>query len=242
MESKDLKEILGQSAKEIISDGLGLTPNHSGKILCPLHSEKTPSMSWFKDGMMWRCHGCGEKIDIYRYYTEFENMNFIQAKERIMDITGQTELNIFAPTNRAEKKTYVLPVIKARELSQEGIDLMAVRKITKETLEEWRVSESTWNGSRVYVFPYWRDAKESIVHITYREIKEKGFKGGCEKGTEPILWGMWHIDDWRPLVITEGQPDAMAIWQSGYTNVVSAPSGANNLTWIETCWEWLKGR
>ena len=104
MESKDLKELLGQSAREIISTGLNLSPNKSGMILCPLHSEKTPSMSWFKNGLMWRCHACGEKIDIYRYYTEFEGMSFIQAKEKVMDLTGQTELNVFAPSNRAVKK------------------------------------------------------------------------------------------------------------------------------------------
>ena len=74
---------------------------------------------------MWRCHGCGEKIDIYRYYTEFEVMSFVEAKEKVMDLTGQTELKVFAQTNRAEKKTYNLPDISFRPLSQEAIDLMA---------------------------------------------------------------------------------------------------------------------
>jgi len=32
----------------------------------------------------------------------------------------------------------------------------------------------------------------------------------------------------------------MAIYQSGYKNVVSVPSGSNNLTWIDNCWEWLQ--
>lgn len=242
MDAKDLKEILGQTARDIIANGLNFHPNHAGKVKCPLHSEKTASMGWFRDGMMWRCHGCGGQIDIYRYYTEFENMNFIQAKERIMDITGQTELSIFAPANRAERKTYDLPNVQTRPLSQKAIDLMAVRKITANTLEEWDVRESTWNGSDVYVFPYSRDSEQDPTHVTYREVKAKGFKGGCEKNTEPILWGMWHVEDGKPLILTEGQPDAMAVWQSGYRNVVSAPSGANNLTWIETCWEWLKGR
>ena len=242
MESKDLKELLGQSAREIISTGLNLSPNKSGMILCPLHSEKTPSMSWFKNGLMWRCHACGEKIDIYRYYTEFEGLSFIQAKEKVMDLTGQTELNVFAPSNRAVKKAYDLPKIKYRDLSQEAIDLMAVRKITKDTLDAWGVRESTWNGANVYVFPYYREQDTELIHVTYREIRARGFKGGCEKNTEPLLWGMDHIEKGKPLLITEGQPDAMAIWQSGYHNVVSAPSGANNLTWIETCWEWLKGR
>lgn len=243
MDAKDLKELLGQRAKEIISAGLNLNPNHSGMAKCPLHDDKKPSMSWFNNGMMWRCHACGGQIDIYKYYADFEYLSFVQAKEKVMDLTGETRL--FEPTGIAAKKSYNIPVIETRPLSQEAIDLMEVRKITKQTLDDWGIKEASWNGSNVYVFPYHKEQNTALTHVTYREIKSKGFKGGCEKGTEPILWGMDHTlpeSFKKPLVITEGQPDAMAVWQSGYTNVVSAPSGANNLTWINTCWEWLKGR
>lgn len=230
-----LKESLGQRARDIILSGLSRSPNKSGAINCPLHQDKHPSMSWFKSGLMWRCHACGGKIDIYDYFTDFENLSFVQAKEKVAEMVGYT-----LEPDRAAKKQYSLPQIKMRELSQEAFGLMSVRKITKETLDAWQVKESTWNGSNVYVFQYYHE--EILRYVSYREIKPGGFKGGCEKNTEPILWGMWHVEDDKPLVITEGQPDAMAIWQSGYKNVVSIPSGANNLTWIDTCWDWLKDR
>lgn len=239
-ESVQIKESLGQRAKEIIASGLNFNPNGSGMVKCPLHTDKHPSMSWFKEGLMWRCHACQGQIDIYEYYTKFENISFIDAKRKVSELTGYSlEATREAP-NRATKKQYSLPNIKMRELSQEAIDLMAIRHIAKETLEAWKVKEHTWNNANVYVYQYFD--QDILKHVTYREIKAGGFKGGCEKNTEPILWGMWHVVDGKPLVITEGQPDAMAIWQSGYKNVVSAPSGANNLTWITTCWEWLKGR
>ena len=237
MEAKDLKQLLGVRAKEIILNGLGLNPNKSGFIKCPLHNDHKPSMSWFNDGMMWRCNSCHKHIDIYSYYTDFENISFVQAKDKIMELVGVNDLD---KPNRAVKKTYTIPCIRTRELSKEALDIMAVRMLTKETLDAWRVKEATWNGTNVYVYQYYQN--DIIKHVSYREIKNHGFKGGCEKNTEPILWGMWHVKNDKPLVITEGQPDAMAIWQSGYKNVVSAPSGANSLTWIETCWEWLKGR
>lgn len=231
----ELKESLDQRAKDIILVGLNLTPNHSGFILCPLHQEKTPSMSWYKDGLMWRCHACGGKIDIYDYLTKFENLSFIEAKEKVADMIDFT-----LEPNRVAKKQYSLPQVVMRELSQEAIDLMAVRKITKETLDAWQVKESTWNGVNVFVFQYFQDG--ILKYVSYREIKQGGFKGGCEKNTEAILWGMWHTEDNKPLVITEGQCDTLAVWQSGYKNVISIPNGANNLAWIENCWEWLKGR
>lgn len=235
-DSTHLKELLGQRAKEIIANGMNLTQNKSGMVKCPFHSpDKHPSMSWFKDGLMWRCHTCLGKIDIYDFYTTHENLNFIEAKKKVEELTGYSLEPI-----RATKKQYNLPAIKTRELSEEAIELMKIRGITKETLEEWKVRESTWKGSNVYVYQYFHN--ETLKHVSYREIKAGGFKGGCELNTEPILWGMWHVEDSKPLVITEGQPDAMAVWQSGYKNVVSVPSGAMALTWIDTCWEWLKDK
>jgi twinkle protein len=32
----------------------------------------------------------------------------------------------------------------------------------------------------------------------------------------------------------------MAVWEAGYKNIVSVPSGSNNFTWIDNCWEWLQ--
>ena len=60
------------------------------------------------------------------------------------------------------------------------------------------------------------------------------------KGTQPILFGMDMCSFTRPLIITEGQLDAMSLYEAGETNVVSVPSGADNLDWIEACWPWLE--
>ena len=236
LDAAELKEDLGQRAKDIISRGLNLKEVR-GMVICPLHNEKNPSMSWFKEGMMWKCHACGEQVDIYRYYTDFENIDFIEAVEKVAELVGKGGEKHFQ--NKTPKKTYILPNIQTAELTEPLINYMAKRKITKQTLAEWGVKQAKFNGKDVYMFPYYKDSK--LTYISYREPIKGGLKGGCEKDTMPILWGMQHIDKKKPLVITEGQPDAMAIWQSGYKNVVSVPSGSNNLTWIDNCWEWLQG-
>lgn len=234
MDAEEIKERLGERAKDIIARGLNLHPNRSGMVKCPIHNDKNPSMSWFRKGLMWRCHACDENIDIYRYYTEFEGMTFIEAKNKVAEMVGMSEEKPI----RIVKSGYDLPKIQMTDLSEKAIKYMNVRKITKETLEDWKVKQSTFMGKDVYVFQYFD--KDILKFVSYREIGKGGLKGGCERNTESILWGMWHIDKTKPLVITEGQPDAMAVWQSGYKNVVSVPSGANNLQWIDNCWEWLK--
>lgn len=236
MDSERLKTLLGSRAKDIIASGYGFKPNKQGKALCPIHSEKTPSMNWFEPGLAWKCHGCGESIDIYRYYTEFEKMTFKEALAKVAELTGQEDLERIAP-----KKEFALPNIVTRELSEESINYMRLRKIEKETIEAWQVKEIDRKGAKALVFQYFeRSSDKNPTFVSYREPKKDGVKGGCEANTKAILWGMWHIDKEKPLVICEGQPDAMAIWQSGYRNVVSVPMGSKNLNWIDYCWDWLQ--
>ena len=65
MDSATIKKDLGIRAKNIISNGLRLNVSKNGKASCVFHKDLNPSMSWFNDGLMWRCHSCNEQIDIY---------------------------------------------------------------------------------------------------------------------------------------------------------------------------------
>ena len=232
-DAAELKQELGDRAKSIIAEGLGFKEDRSKKVLCPLHPDKYPSMSWFEDGLMWRCHACQGTIDIYSYYTDFKHMTFVEAVEEVRKLLGKP------PEKPIARKEFVIPKIKTRELTEPLLSYMASRKINKETLESWEVKEATWNNKERYAFQYF-DEQKKLIYVSFREPGKGGEKGGCIANTKAILWGMWHIDKSKPLVICEGQPDAMAIWQSRYKNVVSVPSGANNLTWIDNCWDWLQ--
>lgn len=235
MDSGNLKEKLGGKAKNIILQGLNLTENREKKILCPLHAEKTPSMSWFSKGLMFRCHACQGKLDIYDYYMTFEHLSFQQALQKVADYLGE----VIEPI-KSDKKEFKKPNIKQKPLQKEFIEYMKKRKITKETLDYWKVKQRNWNGKEVYVFNHFNHEKK-LEFVSYRGLGDSGIKGGCVPNTKPILWGMWHIDRSKPVVFTEGHIDCMSVWQSGYKNVVSVPNGSNNLKWIDNCWEWLEG-
>jgi twinkle protein len=74
--------------------------------------------------------------------------------------------------------------------------------------------------------PYVRNG--SLVYKKYRGIKEKTFK--CDAGHSPFVWNIDVLDDEvfkrDPLIITEGEFDAMAAMQAGYLRVISVPNGA----------------
>jgi twinkle protein len=234
VDAKVYRERLGKRAKDIISFGMNLRVK-KGVAHCPYHKDDTPSFSWYDEGLFWKCFGCGEKVDIYRYLQDYKGTTFQGALKEVAGMTGGGhELEV-------KRKEYKKPQITTSELSKEAIEYMSFRKISEQTLKDWKVTQKNWNGKECYVFSYYNTDNE-LEYVSYREIGKgkKVLKGGCEADTKPILWGMWHIDTDKPLVITEGQPDAMAIWESGYKNVVSVPSGSNNLTWIDNCWDFLE--
>lgn len=208
--------------------------DNKGKMYkCPIHDDKKPSMSWFEDGLMFKCHACNGKIDIYSYFMDYEHLSFKESVERVAGLLGE---NIY---KEPIKPKVSKPNVETTELSDKAIKYMESRKINKDTLSALGVKERNWNGQQVYVFEYFNEKKE-LEFVSYRGIGKGAIKGGCESNTKPILWGMDSIDVTKPVVITEGQPDRMAVWQSGYKNVVSVPSGSNNFKWIENCWEWIQ--
>lgn len=236
--AQDYKRTLSNRARDIIAYGLNLEKYNAAKneACCPFHKEKTPSFKWNDKEYFWKCFGCGEVMDVYKYLQEFKGMSFTDAVKEVAEMVGAStpQLN----TNNKPKQ-YKKPNVDMHELSPEAIKYMESRKISEQTLKDLRVKQRTWNGKQCYVFQYFDD-KGELQHVTYREIGKGGMKGGCEKDTKSILWNMWQIDKDKPVIITEGQPDLMAIWEAGYKNVVSVPSGSNNMTWIDNCWEWLQ--
>jgi len=68
-----------------------------------------------------------------------------------------------------------------------------------------------------------------------------GQKAWREKGGKAVFWGMDECDPKKPLIICEGEFDALALDEAGLENVVSVPSGAEDLTCIASCWDWCNG-
>ena len=142
--------------------------------------------------------------------------------------------------SQAQKKNYVKPdPEKIYPMTDEIVAYFKKRKISEQTLLDWKIG-ATKDGN--IIFPFYRD--EVLTYVKYRKpkrlTKEDGPKEWAEASTEPILYGMDMTTFNKPLVITEGEIDALSIYEAGYSNVVSVPAGCNNLDWINLCWDWLE--
>lgn len=134
---------------------------------------------------------------------------------------------------------YKVPDVKLLPPTEEIYQYFEKRKISRKTVDEYGISS---DQSGTIVFPFYKNG--NLTYVKYRKPKkptpeEAKRKEWQEKDTMPILFGMDLCSFNRPLIITEGQIDAMSLYEAGIMNAVSVPSGCDNMNWIEPCYEWL---
>ena len=128
-------------------------------------------------------------------------------------------------------------------------------------MSDWKIGADKKGN---IVFPFYRDGvltfvkyrtpKKYETQLSEYEAKLKKAKGEeldelkkhkpkkewRMSNTESILFGMDMTTFNKPLVITEGQMDCLSLYEAGVSNVVSVPSGCDDLNWITSCWDWLE--
>ena len=114
----------------------------------------------------------------------------------------------------------------AEMLKESHAAILEKRGLDIELLVDLGVESSARLGGDCIAIPYRRAGK--IVNTKYRTISgEKRF--AQEKNGEKCFWNVDVLDDdtlTGPLIITEGEFDAVAAMQAGYQRVVSVPDGA----------------
>ena len=190
------------------------------------------------------CHG-GNNRDRYTFALNLTQGVYVckrgscGARGRFEELARRfgEQTEIIRPPGKA-KKQYVLPDVALKPLTDEIIDYFAKRKISRETLDAFRIGSDDKGN---IVFPFYRD--NVLVYVKYsapRKPLPKEKKEWQAHNAQPILFGMDLCAFSQPLIITEGQIDCLSLYEAGIRNVVSVPSGCSNLDWIDTCWEWLE--
>lgn len=150
-------------------------------------------------------------------------------------------------------KAYVLPqyIYTEPEQTTEGLAYMInERKISKTTLTAWKISEydqyipAEQAAVPCICFPYYKN--DVVVNIKYRSLN-KGFK--MVSDAELVMYGLQTLPQRNTptkakVIITEGEIDALSVFESGYKHVLSVPNGAskgnNNLQYLDNSAEYLE--
>ena len=144
-------------------------------------------------------------------------------------------------TREGRQRNYRKLPQRILEVRNPAVKYLESRGISREVAERYKIT-SRKDMQSIIVFPFY-DGDGVLQFIKYRNSAHKskadGSKEWSEKGTMPILFGMFQCVDFETLVITEGQIDSLSLAEAGVKNAVSVPTGAKGFTWVENCWEWV---
>jgi DNA primase len=158
------------------------------KGLCPFHSEKHPSFFVFPEQQSWHCFGaCGTGGDIFSFIMKKEGVDFGQAlrllaqrggitlspREASSKVEDEKKEKLFQVNEAAtEYYHHLLSSTKAGETTR---DYLAKRKITTETIEEFRLgfSPDAWEALKNYLLGKGYTEKE-LAEVGLIIEKEEG--------------------------------------------------------------------
>lgn len=118
--------------------------------------------------------------------------------------------------------------IEQQQLSENAIKYLAERGISEAVAHSVslysvkRYVQKVGGETECIAFPYIRNG--GVVNTKYRSIAQKGFSQ--EVSGEQVFYLADEIDRTQPIVIVEGEIDALTCREAGLNNVVSVPSGA----------------
>lgn len=197
------------------------------------------------------CQG-GQNNDKYTFALNYQNHTFNCLRgscgrsghfSQLCKDFGETSME--KPYTPPVKRDYKKPSVAMQAPDKKSVEYMRIRGLTEETAKAFGISEDA-NGNMI--FPYYRTADDfenkAATFLKYRKphkLQKGERKMWREADTEPILFGM-HLCDLENgfLFLFEGEFDAMCGYQATKSNCVSVPSGCEDFTWIDTCYEWLE--
>lgn len=209
------------------------------KGLCPWHLEDSPSFIYNPKTFSFHCFGCNRNTDIIDAYM-YTGLTYLEALEKLFKEAGMVVS--FGEKNVKTRQQYRYPRLEPINEKSHVYAYLEKRGISPKTVDYCDIREDKHGN---IAFTYY-DTNDVACLVKYRPShkinKEAGeVKAWCQKDADTtlLLFNMNRVNINEPLLITEGEIDALAAIESGFTNSVSVPLGANNYGWIEENYEWL---
>lgn len=198
------------------------------KTLCPDCSadrkhKDNPCLAVNLEENIYSCHNCGI------------SGHFEDAPYSGKFATKTTRQYAVPPTDTMEKD--------AERLDGKCIAYFHSRGISETTLGEWKIgygpsfrkgigADGIPQYHRAIKFPFFEDGKLVWVkHICPPEWSGKERLIRSFEGGKPVPFGLDRAGKW--IVITEGEIDAMSVYEAGISEVWSVPNGSQSLGFLE---------
>jgi twinkle protein len=143
-------------------------------------------------------------------------------------IGGFVPLNKTQTYRRAESNVIPMRTLDTTKLQTQHYDFLKTRGISERIADEMKLFPAEKYFQRLEKktdaigFPYFRNGQ--FVSAKYRSIESKDFTQ--DAGGAQDFFGIDKIDLSLPVIIVEGEIDALTLLECGLKNVLSVPSGA----------------
>lgn len=177
---------------------------------------------------LWNCPKCGEKGNSW------------QLVERL----GCGPVRSAAPRVRPPQKPRVpqgeldAALVESESALAAATEFLSRRKLTIDTASHFRIGVRMIGDAAHLALPYFRPGG-AVAFFKYRSLVGKEFLRLPSRDTMPLpecapLFNGHRIDTTRPVLVTEGELDAMTLWQMGHDNVASLANGASSIddSWV----------
>ena len=201
-------------------------------VLCPFHSENTPSMQINTLQKIYHCFGCGahgNENDFIEQYFGINKNQVLTFKDLLFKSDSLEDYENFSRTDLEYKNNYTYLELLKLGISPEILEELKVGCETCSEVDENGIPQISTNlTSHRLVFPIIvRDrVLDYRAYTTDKSINPKTLsKSGVVSGLV-LPYHLW-IDDMRPTIVCEGEKD-MAIARNAGFNAISL-GGCNNL-------------
>ena len=190
---------------DTIIDRYSVRPVGQYRDTCPVCSpnrkranqrQKVLSIKVQNDSIKWLCHHCGEQ----------GGHSTVEQPTNIVKFTPPVEKIEDAAIEYLQKRGI------SKSVAAEGRCLSATKWLRKAESEVACVG-----------FPYVDPVSDKIYSVKYRGLETKDF---IQDGSAQTFFGIERIKPDEPIIIVEGEIDALSCREAGQANAISVPNGA----------------
>lgn len=136
---------------------------------CPLHEDRTPSLSFKDNEGLWYCFVCGVGGDVVNLVMESQGLSF---KESLAWLNDKFSLGL---TSKKPKRNFYLESLNENYQALRDSFLIEFDENCERHYELMKTPEYLWSSDD-YLFEYQYDEKQNLIEQKLRELENARYK------------------------------------------------------------------
>lgn len=160
---------------EIVSSYIPLTQKGKNFFgVCPFHNDHAPSMSVSSEKGIFKCFSCGATGNVFKFVSDFENISFVEAVQKIAEKVGIT-LKSQIVTKKAKKNSLEYQIMDFSSLffqnnlmTEKGLtalNYLKSRALDEDTIKEFQIGLSFSSNSLYELLKTKKYENKTLVNL-----------------------------------------------------------------------------